>query len=85
MHTNYFIINNSTARKTIKCVTKGLPQFDAVPTPALIVESVDTINSCTLMVPPKDEKVFGVFDFIRKQEADDLERLLSTINVVTQK
>ncbi len=36
------------------------------------------------MIPSKDEEVLGVLDLVRKEQADGLERLLATINVVAE-
>lgn len=36
------------------------------------------------MVATQDEEVFGVLDLVGQQQADGLERLLSTVDVVTE-
>ncbi len=36
------------------------------------------------MVTPQDEEVLGVLDLVGEQEADGLQRLLTTIYVVTK-
>ncbi len=49
-----------------------------------IVESVNTVNTGALVITPQDEKVFWIFDFVRQQETNRLERLFPTIDVVTE-
>jgi hypothetical protein len=84
MHANNLIINDGTARQTIKSVAKLLPHLDREATAALIVESVNPIDSCALVVAAQKEKVLGVLDFVGKEETNNLERLLSAIDIVTQ-
>lgn len=36
------------------------------------------------MVAPEQEEVLGIFDLVRQQQADGLQRLLSSVYVVTQ-
>lgn len=51
----------------------------------LIVEAVYPVDGGTLVVPPQQEKVFWVFNFVGQQQADCLQRLLSSIHIVPQK
>ena len=50
----------------------------------LIIESVNPIDTRTLVVPPQDEKVFRVLDLVRQQQAYCLETLLSPVHVIAQ-
>lgn len=47
-----------------------------------VVEPVDSVNTRTFMVPSEDEKVFGIFDFVREEETDCLQGLFTPINIV---
>ncbi len=85
MHTNDLVINHGTTWKAVKGVTKLFPHLDREATAAFIVEPIDAVDSCTFVVPPQEEEIFGVFDFVRKQQADHLQRLLATVNIVPQK
>ena len=49
----------------------------------LIVEAVDSVNGCALVVTTQDEEVFGVLDFVRQQQTNGLQALLSAVDVVT--
>jgi hypothetical protein len=49
-----------------------------------IIEAIDSVYTCTLVVAPENEKVFGVFDLVGEEETDSLERLLPPIDIVTK-
>jgi hypothetical protein len=51
----------------------------------LVVETIDTVDACALVVAAEDEEVLRVLDLVRKQEADCLQRLLPAIDVVAEK
>jgi hypothetical protein len=36
------------------------------------------------VIAAQDEEVFGIFDLVGEEEADDLERLLASIDVVAE-
>lgn len=38
-----------------------------------VIETIDTVDGCALMVAAEDEKVLGIFDFVREQQADCFE------------
>lgn len=50
----------------------------------LIVEAVDPVDGGTLVVAPEKEEVLWVFDLVRQQQADGLQRLLPSVHVVAQ-
>jgi hypothetical protein len=52
MHADNLIVNNRSARKTVKNVAECLPNFDAVATTALIVKAIYAVDSRCFMVPP---------------------------------
>lgn len=84
MHGEDLLIDDGGDRQAVEAVGKGLPQLDVVPPFALIVEPIDTVDRGTLVVAAQDEEVLGVFDLVGEQEADGFERLLATVDVVTQ-
>ena len=51
MAAEYLLINQSGDRQTVETIGERLPQFDIVPPLALIVESVDPVDGCALVVP----------------------------------
>lgn len=50
MHTENFFIDDRSNRQTVETVSEGLPQLDVVSPFALIIEAIDSVNRCTLMV-----------------------------------
>lgn len=49
-----------------------------------VIETIDSVDTCTLVVTAEDEKVFWVLDLVREQEAYCLERLLASIDVIAK-
>ena len=60
------------------------PELQRISSFALIVESVNPIDGPAFVVSSQQEKVLGVFDFVRQEQADHLEVLLTPIHVVSQ-
>jgi len=85
MHTNDFLINDSTDRHAIEGITEHLPHFNAVASLAFIIEPVNSGNGCTFVISSQGEKIVRVFCFVGKHQCDGLEALLAPIHIVTQK
>ena len=66
MHTNDLIVNDRSARQTIKSVAKLFPHFDGKATAALVVKAVDAVDTSALVVAAQEKEVFGVLDFVSK-------------------
>jgi hypothetical protein len=84
VHGEDLLINDSGDRKAVEAVGEGLPQLDVVASLALVVETVDTVDRCALVVAAEDEEVLGVLDLVCQQKADGLEGLLAAVDVVTE-
>jgi hypothetical protein len=84
VHTDNFIINDSSTRQAVESVAEGLPKLDAEPAPAFIIEPINSINTSALVITSKDEKVFRILDLVGEQKADDLEGLLSPVDIITK-
>lgn len=84
MHGEDLLVDNGGNRQAVEAIGEGLPELDVVAALALIVESVDTVDRGAFVVTAENEEVFGVFDFVGKQQADGLERLLATVDIVTK-
>jgi hypothetical protein len=82
--TKDLLINHRRAGKAVEAIRKCLPKLDAKSTLAFIVKPVNAVDGCTLVITAEDEKVLRVFDLIRQQEANGLERLLATVDVIAQ-
>jgi len=66
VHANDLIVNDGRTRKAIEGIAKGLPHLDREATTALIVKSVDSVDSRALVVATQQEKIFGVLDLVGK-------------------
>lgn len=84
MHSEDLLVNDGGNGKAVKAVGESLPELDVVSALALIVETVDTVDRGTFVVSTQNEEVLGVLDLVRKEEADGLEGLLATVDVVTE-
>ena len=84
MHGEDLLVDNGGNGQAVEAIGKSLPELDIVATLALIVESVDTVDRGAFVVAAEDEEVFGIFDLVRKQQADGLERLLATVDIVSK-
>ncbi|WVY89668.1 hypothetical protein V8G54_035182 [Vigna mungo] len=68
MHAQYFIIYKGSHRKAVKTLGEGFPKPHIKPSLTFIIKPINPINGSTLMIPPQQEKVFWIFDFICKQK-----------------
>lgn len=84
MGAEYLLIDDSGDGEAVEDITEGLPELDVVPAATLIVEAINTIDACALMVATEDEEVLRVADLEGEEEADGLDGLSSTVDVVTQ-
>jgi hypothetical protein len=84
VHCEDLLVNDGSNRKAVEAVRKCLPKLDVVSTLALVVEAVDTVDGSTLVVSAENEEVFGVLDLVGEEEADGLERLLTSVDVVAE-
>jgi hypothetical protein len=72
VHANDLFVYNGRERKAVEAVCKGLPQLDVVPSFALVVKSIDSVDGCAFVVSSQQKEVFGILNFIRKQQTDAL-------------
>lgn len=84
MHGEDLLVDNGSNGQAIETIGERLPQLDVISPLALIVESVDTVDRGALVVTTKNEKILRVFDLVCEQQADGLERLLATIDVIPE-
>jgi len=80
----YFLIDDRRAREAIEAIRKCFPQLDPEAALALVVESVNAVDRRALVIATQHEEILGVFDLVSEEEADGLQTLLATINVVAQ-
>ena len=72
MHAEDFLINNSSNWEAVETVSESLPKFDVVSSLALVVEAIDSIDTCTLVITSKEEEVLWVLDFVGEEKANCL-------------
>ena len=84
MNTEYFIIDQSSNWETVEALNKFLPQFKTIPSFALIIKSINSINTAAFMISSQQEKVFRVFNFISEHQTNDLKILLASVNIVSE-
>ena len=84
MHGENLLVDDSGDRQAVEAIRKSLPKLYVVTTLALIVEAIDTVDGGAFVVTSQDEEVLGVLDLVCQQEADSLERLLASIDVITE-
>lgn len=84
VHGKDLLVDDGRDRQTVEAVSKSLPQLDVVPALAFIVEAIDTVDGCTLVITAQDKEVLGVLDLVCQEETDSLQRLLATVDVVTK-
>jgi hypothetical protein len=84
VHGENLLIDDGGDGEAVEAVCEGLPELDVVPSLALIVEAIDTVDGSTLVVTAQDEEVLRVLDLVGQEQADGLEGLLASVDVVAQ-
>ena len=84
MHAENFLINQGGHWEGVEDITEYFPKSDRVSTLALIVETINTIDLCTLVVTSEQEEVLWIFDFVAKEQGHSLNRLLASIDIVSK-
>ena len=84
MHTQDLIINESGDGHAVEDVLELFPDADGVAALAFVVETIDTVDLTALVVASQEEEVLLELDFVGQEEDDCLERVLSSIDVVTK-
>lgn len=64
MHAEYLFVNDRCNRQAVETVCERLPQLNVVSSLALVVEPVDSVNRCSLVVSSKKKEVLWVLDFV---------------------
>ena len=70
MHANNFVVNDGTAWKAVEGIAKLLPHFHRETAATFVIESINTIDTGTFVIPSQEEKVFWILDFVGKEQAD---------------
>lgn len=83
MHTKYLPLYYCTKRKQVEKFIQHLPSPHTNLPFAFLVKTKETIDTCNLMISPKEEDVLWEFHLISKEKNDALERHGATVDVVT--
>ena len=65
-------------------VRHELPVVERRSRRTFVVEAVDTVNARAFVVPAQDEKVLGVLDLVREQQAYRLQTLLAAVDIISE-
>jgi hypothetical protein len=84
MHTEDFLINDGSNWEAVETISEGLPQLDVIPSLALIVESIDSVDGGALVVSSEEEEVLRVLDLISEEETDCFQALFASIDIITK-
>lgn len=84
MHGENLLVDDSGDGKAVEAIGKGLPELNVIATLALVVEAIDTVDRSTLVVTSQNEEVLGVLDLVGEEQADGLEGLLTSVDIVTE-
>lgn len=72
MHGEDLLVDDGGNGQAVEAVGERLPQLDVVTALALIVETVDAVDGCALVVAAEDEEVLRVLDLVGQKEANSL-------------
>jgi len=84
MATEDLLVDNSGDRQTVEAIRERLPELDVVPTLAFIVETVYPVYAGTLVIATQEKEILRIFDLVRQQQTYRFQRLLPSIDVVTE-
>ena len=77
------IVYYSCYRETVEALDKLFPQLQRIPSFALVIKSVNSVNGPALVISSQKEEIFGILNLIGEQEADHLKVLLPSVHVVS--
>jgi hypothetical protein len=64
VHAENFLIDDGSDGEAVETVSEGFPELNVVSPLALVVETIDTINRSTLVVPSEEEEVLWVLNLV---------------------
>ena len=84
MHAKDLVIDEGSNWHAVEHVLELLPDADTVSSLALIVEAIDSVDLCTLVISSQQEKVFRVLDLVAEEKHNRFDRLFPAVDVVTE-
>ena len=73
VHCEDLLIDDRSNWQAVEAVSECLPKLDVVPSLALVVEPVNTVDGGTLVVTSENEEVLGIFDLVGEKQANGFE------------
>lgn len=70
MHRENFLVDDCCNRQAVEAIGECLPQLNVIPPLAFIVETIDAVDRCTLVVPSQDEEILRILDLVREKQAN---------------
>ena len=64
MHTEYFLVDESSDGQAVENVTEDLPESDGISSLTFIVKAINSIDLCAFVIASQKEEVLGVFDLV---------------------
>ena len=83
VHCKDLFVNDSCDRQAIETISECLPQFYIVAPFAFVVKTIYSIDRCAFVVTAQDEEVLRILDLVSQEETNSLQRLFSSIDIVT--
>jgi hypothetical protein len=84
MHAQDLLVNDGSNWEAVEAVSKSLPQLNIVPSFALVIESINSIDGSALVISSEEEKVLWVLDLVGEEETNSLQALLSSVHIISQ-
>jgi hypothetical protein len=79
-----FVIDYRSNGETVEALDKLLPELQRIPSFALVVKAVNSIDGPTFVISSQKEEIFRVLNLIGEQQANDLQVLLPSVDVVAE-
>lgn len=84
VHGEDLLVDDCCNGQAVEAVGERLPELDVISSLALIIKPIDAVDGRALVVATQDEEVLRVFDLVCEEQADGLERLLASVNIITK-
>lgn len=84
VHGEDLLVDDRRDGQAVEAISECLPQLNVVPPLALVIEAIDTVDGGTFVVTTENKEVFRIFNLVCKEQADGLERLFATVDVVSE-
>ena len=85
MHAQDAVLYKRRDRQRIEQSPKTFPEFDVIPSFALIPEPINPIDILTFMISSKQEHALRILNFQRKEQTQSLDGLLAPIHIISEK